>query len=820
MIYPKDFEAKIGFLPLREIISEFCETPMGKKLVDEMGFSSNRNEIINKLKMVKEMKEIMTSSILLPEDCFYDILPWVKETQAPGSFMSAERLYKCAVTFVAMKNILDFFSREGEDDSFKRFDVLRSEFSSFPEFDSLVTEIFRCIEKDGEIKDNASPALYEIRCEMDSVSKSMHKVMHKIMDESMRLGLIDRDVSPAMRDGHLVIPVSAANKKGISGILHDTSATGKTFFIEPAAVVEIGNRLRELEQKEQQEITAILIKLTSLISPDLKMITAGCNLLAKYDFIKAKARFAIETEGEMPIIEVEPEIDWFHAVHPGLLLSLRKHGREVVALNLNLNKEKRILIISGPNAGGKSVTLKTVGTVQYMMQCGLLPTLYSNSHMGIYRDVFIDIGDEQSMENDLSTYSSHLTNMKFFLQKASSRSLILADEIGSGTEPQIGAALAQAIIQQLGRNGCFGVITTHYQNLKVFAENEEGFVNGAMLYDRQHLRPTFQLAIGQPGSSFALEIAKNIGIQSSVLDSAKEIVGTDYVDSEKFLLDIQRDRKYWKKKRIDIKEKESRLNKILEEYEIAISELKEKRSQILKAAKEEAKDILSGANSQIERSIHEIRKSQADREKAKAVRKELDDYKKSLEISSNESQFLPDSLKPLKHKSRKKNIEKRNPEALISREFEKGDYVKMENGGVVGQIISIEGKKAEVAFGGLRMKVDINKLQLTKKPKEMLKNSVVGFTTNDCESRQRQLNFKQKLDVRGMRADEALQAVTYFIDDAIQFNIGKVMILHGTGHGVLREMIRNYLKSSPVVKNFYDEDVRFGGAGITIVELL
>ena len=819
MIYPKDFEQKVGFLPLRSLIADKCETPMGRRLVEEMKFSSDRNEVIRRLKGVDEMKYIITSARSLPEDSFYDIYPWINQSKAPGAYLSSEKLFQCARTFESMKNIALFFNHE--EDSKRQLKTLKEEFSGMPEFPELVYEINRCIDKGGEVKDNASPELFEIRKSLDSVSKSMHKIMRRVLDESVRQGIIDKDVTPAVRDGHLVIPVSASNKRNLVGILHDSSATGKTFYIEPAEVVEAGNRIKELQLEEKQEIVRILIALTQQMVPYLEEIKLGCQLLASYDFIRAKARFAIETDAQLPVVEKFPELDWFHARHPGLFISLKAQGREVVPLNINLNKENRILVISGPNAGGKSVALKTVGAVQYMLQCGLLPTLYSNSHVGIFNNIFIDIGDEQSMENDLSTYSSHLANMKFFLQNANAKTLVLADEMGSGTEPQIGAALAQSVIQQLGKSGCLGVITTHYQSLKIFADNEEGFVNGAMLYDRQKLRPTFQLLVGQPGSSFALEIARNIGLPTDVIDYAKEIVGADYVEAERFLLDIQRDRKYWKNKRLDIKEKENRLNRLLEEYEAKSDELKQQRSSILKSAKEEAKEILSGANTRIERSIHEIRKSQAEKEKAKAVRKELEEYKKSLE-NIDDDDNLPDSLKPLRHKSRKKkSLTSKENEKSSSSDFIPGDFVKMDNGGVVGQIISVEGKKAEVAFGNLRMKVEVKNLIHAKKPVSSAKDSIVGYSSSagNEDSRKRQLNFKQEIDIRGMRADEALQAITYFIDDALQFNAGRVRILHGTGHGILRTLIRDYLKSNPNIRNFHDEDVRFGGAGITVVEL-
>lgn len=820
MIYPKDFEAKIGFSPIRNLLKIKCESHLGADLVEKFSFNSDRNLLIRELGLTNELKKLIEDGIPLPQFSFYDVSTWLKETRSPGTFMGSSQLYETALTFHTMKEIHDFFNRD--DSVLAKCSNLKSEFKNIPYFYEIEKEIFRCIDKDGNVKDNASPQLFEIRRNIESLSRSMHKIMRSVIDSSITQGIIDKDTSPVLREGRMVIPVNAANKRSVSGIVHDTSATGKTVFIEPSQVVEAGNRLRELQNEEEQQIKVILITLTDSLRPLYEEINNGCFLLARYDFIKAKALFAIETGGEFPVIEKEPELDWYHAIHPTLFLSLKAQGREVVPMNLALNKSNRILVISGPNAGGKSVSLKTVAVVQYMMQCGILPTLYSNSHMGVFSNIFIDIGDEQSMENDLSTYSSHLNNMKFFLNNANNKTLILADEMGSGTEPQIGAALAQSILEELGKSGCMSVITTHYQNLKIFAENESGFINGAMLYDRQHLRPTFQLSVGEPGSSFALEIAKNIGLPATVVEKAKEIVGSEYVDAEKFILDIQRDKRYWKNKRLDIKEKENRLNKLLEEYEDKADELKQQRSSILKEARQEAKAILEGANTQIERSIHEIRKSQAEREKSKIIRQQLESYKKSLE-TENTKESLPDALKPLKHKSKKKKNEKNNlnNNDSIIKNLAVGDYVKMENGGVSGIIMSIEGKKAEVAFGNLRTKIDIDKLQLSQKPQQSVKNQI-GITSQaekDSGSRDRQLNFKSDIDVRGFRAEDALQAITYFLDDALQFNAGRVRILHGTGHGILRSLIREQLKTNSAVKNFHDEDVRFGGAGITVVDL-
>lgn len=819
MIFPKDFESKVGFAQLRQLLTDRCETRLGKEEAMNMDFTSVFEEVRRRLSCVAEMLALLASASDMPDDTVHDVVPWLSEIRAAGSFMSADRLQKLSVTLQTMTAVGEFFSKR-EDNGSSRFPYLSDEFAMLPTFPEIVREVSRCIGRFGEVKDNASPGLLEVRRAMSVASGSMQRAMRRVLDRAVQEGIVDKDATPSLRDGRLVIPVSSMMKRSINGIVHDQSATGKTVFIEPAEVVEAGNRLRELEMDERREIAIILTSITDMVRPCVGEIVEGCRKLARLDFIKAKARFAHDTGAEMPNLSDKPEIEWYHAVHPGLMLNLRAQGRTAVPLDITLGGEKRILIISGPNAGGKSVCLKTVAVVQYMMQCGMLPTLYSNSHMGIFSGVFIDIGDEQSIENDLSTYSSHLANMKFFLSHADASTLILADEMGSGTEPQIGGALAQSILTDLGRSGCMGVVTTHYQNLKTFAESEPGFVNGAMLYDRQHLRPTFQLSIGNPGSSFALEIARNTGLPADVIERAREIVGSDYVNMDKYLLDIQRDRRYWANKRLSIKEKEHKLDNLLETYESNSSDLKSQRAAIIRAAREEAKEILAGANAKIERSIHEIKKAEAEKERTRQIRKELEDYKRNLEEESK-GEALPDVLKPLRHKSRKsENVKKTAPKPEVKKTLSVDDYVRMSDGGVVGKILSISGKKAEVAFGALRTIVELSKLQPAQKPKPTATSTIltVSSSTSD-ESRERQLKFKNEIDVRGMRADEALQAVTYFLDDAVQFNASRLRILHGTGHGILKTLIRQQLKANPNVASFRDEYVRFGGAGITVIDL-
>lgn len=821
MIYPEDFESKIGFDSIRNILISLCSSRLGREYAEKMKFSADFDKVTHSLASVREMVDIKTQGLPYPAPSAHDVIPYITEIRARNSFMSAERLYKLMSMLQSFAEIRDFFDKQLEDNSDQpMFPALNEDIRNLALFSEIIRVISQAVNKFGEVKDNASPALYEIRQSIRSAQGSMQRAMRRVMDRAISAGVVEKDASPAIRDGRLVIPVTAGLKRQINGIVHDESATGKTVFIEPAEVVEAGNRLRELEMEEKREIVSILISIADVVRPAADDIAASCHVMGFLDFIAAKASLAIDLGASMPHIENKPEIEWYHAFHPALYLSLRQHGREVVPLNLTLSERQRILIISGPNAGGKSVCLKTVAVVQYMLQCGLLPTVYDNSHMGFFKKLFIDIGDEQSFENDLSTYSSHLRNMRFFLQNADRNTLLLADEMGSGTEPQIGGAMAQAILENLGHTGCYGVVTTHYQNLKTFADNTEGFVNGAMLYDRAHLQPTFQLSVGNPGSSFAIDIAHKMGLPKNVIDEAKRIVGEDYVNLDKYLSDITRDRKYWANKRQSIREKENKLDNLLSKYEEVAGDLKSQRRAILEDARKEAKEILSEANARIERTILEIRKAQAEKEKTKQLRRELKDFVESADAEVNPVSDTS-KIKELRHKSRKAKAPKpKETPAPVSRAVEVGDYVSLDGGSTPGQVLSISGKKAEVAFGALRTFVELSRLKITSRPKQsaLTSASTVSASTS-ADSRQRQLNFKNEIDVRGMRADEAIQAVTYFLDDAIQFSSDKVRILHGTGHGILKTLIRQQLKANPAVKSFEDEDIRFGGAGITVVYL-
>ncbi|MCM1320351.1 MAG: Smr/MutS family protein [Muribaculaceae bacterium] len=821
MIYPTGFESKIGFDVMRNLLADKCLSPLGQQRVRTMSFSDDFDTVYRLLTQTAEMLSLLTCGHDLPVDHIYDVTPSLKSIQAQGSWMPPLELYRMRMSLDTISRVRTFFSRV-DDQGYSLTPELSKLFAPLAVFPGITSAIDKIINKFGEVADTASPTLSDIRRRISAANASLSSIMQRVVSRGVADGFLEKDTVPSMRDGRLVIPVNAAVKRRIPGIVHDESATGKTSYIEPTEVVEASNRLRELREAEKREVQRILVEMADVIRPEVPDMLRSYAMLGVYDFIRAKALVAQQFDAQMPVLEHKPELDWYGAIHPVLAMSLRAQGREVVPLSLKLDSTNRILIISGPNAGGKSVCLKTAGIVQYMLQCGMLPTLHSNSHVCLFKNILIDIGDEQSIENDLSTYSSHLKNMKVFMQNATPRTFILVDEMGSGTEPQIGGALAQAILKKVNESRVMGIITTHYQNLKTFADSEPGFINGAMLYDRQHMQPLFKLSIGNPGSSFALEIANKIGLPRQVIDDARMIVGSDYVNMDKYLLDLARDRRYWSNKRQSIKEKEAKLDSLMERLETQGEELKSKKRDIMEQARREAEELLAGANARLERTIKEIRDAQAEKERTKQIRKELDDYKKRIATTQPKEENIPELAKIQKQAKHRPAINKTAPKAANAKtdSINIDDFVRMSKGGIVGKVLAINGKQAEVAFGAMRTRVDLNKLIKAIKPTQTAATQVSSLSkaTTDA-SRRRQLNFKPEIDVRGMRADEAIQAVTYFIDDAVQFSIGRVRILHGTGTGALRLAIRQHLQANRDVQSFHDEDVRFGGAGITVVNL-
>lgn len=806
MLYPESFENKTDFLLIRQMLTELCISSLGKEKVDEIRFSSDYDAIDRLLTLTNEMLAILRDETeTIPVGDFFDLRESLSRIRIEGLFLDEQEVFDLRRALEAVRRIVDFI-RKKEEEQFPELFALTNHVSWFPE---IIRRIDMLMDKFGRVKDNASPALAKIRKEQLSAQHAVNRSLMQILKQAQQDGYVEKDVAPALRDGRLVIPVSPAYKRKISGIVHDESATGKTVFIEPSVVVEANNRIRELEGEERREIMRILIEFTSFVRPYISDIVASQDFLGHIDFLRAKALIAIKINAIRPALDPVCQIDWRKATHPLLYLSLQKQGKQVVPLDIELNNQNRILLISGPNAGGKSVCLKTVVMLQYMLQCGLLIPLHESSRCGIFERIFIDIGDEQSIENDLSTYSSHLLNMKFFLRNSQSKTLLLIDEFGTGTEPMIGGAIAEATLEKINQTKAFGVITTHYTNLKHFAQETDGIINGAMLYDRQHLQPLFQLRAGNPGSSFAIEIARKIGLPEDVIASASEKVGSDHLDFDKHLQDIVRDKRYWENKRQQIRQKEKKLEAVLEKYETEMSDIKKQRREVITKARDEAQRLMTEANARIENTIRGIKEAQADKEKTKAIRKELKDFKEQV----------LDSLKDEHNKSKSNHPKKKEADAEVL-VIQVGATVRIKGQQTTGKVIDIQGKNAIVAFGLLKSSVKISTLEIisNNQLKREQKKQVHAVNTVTEDVRQRKLHFKSDIDVRGMRGDEALQAVTYFIDDALMVGVASVRILHGTGTGALRQLIRQYLGTVHGVRTFRDEHVQFGGAGITVVE--
>ena len=843
MIYPEGFEHKIGFTEVRGLLRERCLSTLGKEITDKLRFSSDAAEVNEWLAQVREFRRLLAEADDFPMQYFFDVRAAVARIRLEGTHLEESELFDLRRSLETIASIVAYLNRgeEGADGTVAYpYPALHRMADGVAVFPQLTQRIDQILDRFGHIKDSASAELQRIRSELAKTEGGISKTLYSILRSAQSEGLVERDVTPTMRDGRLVIPVMPGLKRRIKGIVHDESATGKTVYIEPTEVVEANNRVRELEGEERREVVRILSEFANLLRPHVPQVLDSYRFLALIDLLRAKSSLAESTGAFEPVAETYPHIDWIQAKHPLLQFALERQGKSVVPLDITLTGDKRILIISGPNAGGKSVCLKTVGLLQYMLQCGLSVPIGSRSKTGVFDNIMIDIGDEQSIEDDLSTYSSHLTNMKNMIRRSDGRTLLLIDEFGGGTEPQIGGAIAEAVLKQFCRKKAYGVITTHYQNLKHFAEDREGVVNGAMLYDRHEMRALFQLAIGRPGSSFAIEIARKTGLPEEVIKDASEIVGSDYIQSDKYLQDIVRDKRYWEGKRQTIHQQEKTLEQRIAKYEADIKELEQSRKAIISRAKEQAEELLGQSNRQIELTIRQIKESQAEKESTKRAREELRAFKSEvahIDEKAND-ELIERKMRQLQERKERKEKRKKDkaegrankataasttaerkssaPEALAA-----GDTVRIKGLTTVGSIESIDGKMATVIFGDMRTKMRTERLERASKPKKEESKtfvSTVGKQTRETIDN-RKLNFHQDLDVRGMRGDEAINAVTYFIDDAILVGMPRVRILHGTGTGILRQLIRQYLATVPNVTSYKDEHVQFGGAGITVVDL-
>ena len=800
MIYPQNIEQKIDFQVIRDGLKGCCVSTLGKERVDAMQWLTHYPTLTKLLAYVREMMALLSDPTLaFPNGDIYDLREALSRIRIEGLFMDEAELFSLRKMLDYSAQLERFFATLDK----VKYPLLSSNLIDISPY-SLITLIDKIIDRYGKMRDNASLELARIRKEISASQGSVSRALNAILRQAQAEGILDKDATPTMREGRLVLPVPPAYKRKIGGIVHDESATGKTVFIEPQQVVEANNRIRELEGEERRERIRILLEVTDQLRPEVPNILAIETYLGDVDFLRAKALFAIDMHAIVPELSKRPMIDWREAYHPVLLLNFRRQGKTVIPLTIRLTNSQspiannRILVISGPNAGGKSVCLKTVAMLQYMLQCGLPVPMSEASKMGLFKHLLIDIGDEQSIEDDLSTYSSHLRNMKHFVRYADAHTLLLIDEFGTGTEPMIGGAIAEAVLSQLNEQGAFGVVTTHYGNLKHLAERTDGIVNGAMLYDRGQLKPLFQLSIGQAGSSFAVEIARQIGLPETIIQRATEIVGEEHIDYDKQLQDIARDKRYWENKRQNIRQKEKHLEEKIAHYEEQLAGIKAKKRAILEEANAEAANLLRKSNATIERTIREIKEAKAEKQATQAARQKVENLKTKVNAnglttkrSDSQAIQLPSDLtakrsnnKVLRDLSELKVLTK-NPAKLI------------------------QSQEANNKVSGSR---SLGQVRVSNVADEL---------------RRKKLDFKRELDIRGLRVDEALEVLIAYVDDALMVNAEQVTILHGTGTGALKQVVRDYLaerqksmrrlKSGDII--FHDGDPDRGGAGITIIEL-
>lgn len=851
-------ELKLGFNKIREQIAGRCSTNYAIQRAHTEEVSCKKETIDKRLRLTDEMRVITIFEQSFPRNGFVDTIHFLKPLETPSAVISLGDMINLKQFLGTLKELTLFFREDklnsGKSLKYPNLFKLAAPVIYPPEILYRIDEI---VDRHGEVKDTASPQLQEIRRSLrekeNSVSRRVQSVLKRAKDE----GIVDLEAKVSVRDGKILIPVDAGAKKRLPGYVYDESATGKTVYIEPAEVVELNNEVRELYFAQQREIARILAEFSDFVRPFIPELLAGSRFVGEIDFLLAKAKVALDMEAGMPIISSENELKLIRARHPLLEAALKKEGKPIVPLTLTLTPAKHLLIISGPNAGGKSVCLKTTGLLQYMFQWGMLIPASEASELRIFKDIFIDIGDEQSLENDLSTYSSHLTNMKEMLLGADKDSLVLIDEFGSGTEPAAGGAIAEAILREIDSKGVYGIITTHYTNLKYYAQNisgteKNGAINGAMQFDVGKIMPLFNLEIGLPGNSFAFELARKIGLPDKIIKDAQEVAGNGFVDLERQLRRISKNKRALDEKLQRIKITDKTLEGVTERYQKELVDIQKNKKEIIEEAKREARELIAEANKRIEQTIKEIKEAQAERERTIIARKNLSEFKESInELSATESDKKIEARmnKLIERKKRKEERKARGEKKTGNRSnvespaegingtvsdtaqqekktgFDIGDKVRIKENGMVGEILNIGKNWVNVAVGSIISKVSMSGVELISNNEFTGKLKSAGKVTFKSSSlisdsiKERKLNFKPSIDIRGQRLDEALDSTTRFIDDALMVGSSEVKILHGKGNGILKEEIRKFLLTMPGVVSCKDEDIRYGGSGITVVTL-
>ena len=793
MIYPRNFEQKIGFDGIRQMMTAHCISAMGLEKAQAMSFSSDKTIIVKSLEQTDEFIRLLQQGVPFPMHDFHDLREAFHQIQIEGTCLSVEDLFALKPSL----NVVEAVLRFGHSENAEGFPQLKALIEDLYIERKIFTEANRLVDDKGEIPDNASEELMDIRQQIRRKQGGIEHRIRRIMADAKTAGWVDPKSEITIRDGRMVIPIKAADKRAIRGFIHDESATGQTVYIEPAEIFETSNEIKELEYAEKREIHRILLAFTKLIRPYLTELRKAWDLLGELDFIRAKALLAQELNATKPAIKETACCNWLQARHPLLEQKLKQQGKQIVPLDLKLDEDNRILVISGPNAGGKSVCLKTTGLIQYMLQCGLMVPMRVDSECGLFKNLFIDIGDEQSLENDLSTYSSHLLNMKVFMEHADPQSLFLIDEFGTGTEPQLGGAIAEAVLLDLNKKKAFGMVTTHYANLKLLADSNEGIVNGAMLFDIKYMQPMYIMTTGKPGSSFAFEIAKKIGFPKQILEDAQNITGDQHIKFEKQLQQLEVDKKALRKKEQDLRIADSLLSEVVTKYKNLLTELESKKKQYLRDAATEAQELIQKANSQIERTIREIKEAKAEKEKTKEVRQQLEDTRREIAQKAKE---LAEAKK-----------KEEDAETL-----KVGDTVCIDEMQVVGIVQTISDTDATILFDSIRLRTSPEKLRKVTRAegRKALKRWQSGITEDLSEKAK---HFELTLDIRGHRAEEALDIVDKYLDEAKLLSIKEVSILHGKGNGILRKLIREKLSHMREIERFEDASLETGGTGITRV---
>ena len=826
MIYPANFEQRIGFDRIREQVISLCSMQSAREVIASEGFSTSMREIEERLKLADQMRVVISMEHGADIGEQEDIAAIVEKIAVEGSYITEEEAAILLRSLRSASSIIEFIlsRKEGLYPDLRRITL---GVGTYPE---LQRAIDRVVDEKGEVRSSASPELQDIRRAIREHEGLVAKRLQQVLQRAKASGIVEADAMLSIRDGHAVIPVSAANKRKIAGFIHDESATGRTFYVEPVEVVELNNELKELEYAEKREIVRILTELTAVLRLDVEGLSRIEEYLTRMDALRAKARWALDNGATRPIISTDGRLLLRKARHPLLQQTLRAQRKEIVPLDMELNSERRILVISGPNAGGKSVCLKTTGLLQYMVQCGFLVPVLENSEFPLFKSLMIDIGDQQSLENDLSTYSSHLVNMKAMLQEASEQTLILIDEFGSGTEPTIGGAISESILEHFVECKSYGVITTHYANIKYFASRNEGVANGAMSFDVKNIQPLFSLEMGKPGSSFAIEVARKIGLPESIVRKAMDKAGEDHINLEKQLREIARDKRYWAEKRDRIRQTDRKVEQLEQTYTDRLQDIKEERRRILESARKEAEELITSANRTIENTIRTIRESQAEKELTRLARKELVSFAEEVNNSDKSAEErIEREMERLarRRERREKRAEEREQNGGVVEKpqpqpkpqvIEVGSKVKLEGQATPGVVQQIKGKRAQVAFGQMMIMVELSRLSVVSSTEyRAATRPTTARTVVSVDIRERKLNFRDTIDVRGMRAVEALEAVEDLVDDALMVGVSTVTILHGKGTGALKEEIRRYLRTVKDVATVADDHADRGGAGITIV---